>query len=129
MALAILWAAAALWIDGPGSGALAGTLAGGLILFAVTAADWSVPGSGSRLGFSWPLPSFPADGWGCRRATTVIGKWTSPGCRRRPWRDPCSPCGTLCNFAYDSETAFTENWESRTYDLDTLVGFDLFVSF
>jgi hypothetical protein len=38
LALAILWAAAALWIDGPTSRALAGTLAGGMVLIAVTAA-------------------------------------------------------------------------------------------
>jgi hypothetical protein len=31
LALAILWAAAALWIDGPTSRALAGTLAGGMV--------------------------------------------------------------------------------------------------
>ncbi|MFY9941047.1 MAG: DUF4105 domain-containing protein [Desulfobacterales bacterium] len=35
----------------------------------------------------------------------------------------------LRNFDYDSETDFTERWETRTYDLDTLVGFDMFVSF
>ena len=38
LALAILWAAAALWIDGPASRLLAGALAGGLVLIAVTAA-------------------------------------------------------------------------------------------
>jgi hypothetical protein len=38
LTLAILRAAAALWIDGPESRALAGTLAGGLVLIALTAA-------------------------------------------------------------------------------------------
>ena len=36
--IAILWAAAALWIDGPESRALAGALAGGVLLVAVLAA-------------------------------------------------------------------------------------------
>ena len=36
--IAILWAAAALWIDGPDSGALAGALAGGVLLVAALAA-------------------------------------------------------------------------------------------
>ena len=36
--LAILWSATALWIDGPTSSALAGTLAGGVVLTAGLAA-------------------------------------------------------------------------------------------
>jgi hypothetical protein len=31
------------------------------------------------------------------------------------------------NFRYQSENSFTENWETREYDLDKLVGFDLFM--
>jgi hypothetical protein len=38
LAIASLWAAAALWIDGPESRALAGTLAGGLVVIAGLAA-------------------------------------------------------------------------------------------
>jgi hypothetical protein len=32
------------------------------------------------------------------------------------------------NFAYPSPTAMVERWETRTYDLDTIVGFDMFLS-
>jgi len=35
----------------------------------------------------------------------------------------------LRKFEYRSETDFTERWGTRTYDLDTLVGFDMFASF
>jgi hypothetical protein len=33
------------------------------------------------------------------------------------------------NFSYRGEQDFTERWETRTYDLDTLVGSDVFISF
>ena len=35
----------------------------------------------------------------------------------------------LRNFEYRSETDFTPRWETRTYDLDRLSGFDLFFSY
>jgi hypothetical protein len=35
----------------------------------------------------------------------------------------------LRNFAYRSEADFTERWESRSYNLDRLRGFDLFICF
>jgi hypothetical protein len=35
----------------------------------------------------------------------------------------------LRNFDYRSETDFTENWETRTYDLSALEGIDIFFSF
>lgn len=35
----------------------------------------------------------------------------------------------LRNFDYRSETDFTENWETRTYDLSALDGIDVFFSF
>lgn len=41
--IAILWAATALWIDGPESPVLAGTLAGGLVLIAGVAAGAGPP--------------------------------------------------------------------------------------
>ena len=33
------------------------------------------------------------------------------------------------NFEYRSDTDYTERWETRTYDLDRLRGFDMFLSF
>ena len=129
LALAILWAAAALWIDGPGSRALAGTLAGGLILVAVTAAVLVRPWGRAVLGVFLAF-------------AVVLGWWlVLPPSNDREWQVDVArlPTATLegsllrvrnlRNFDYDSETDFTERWETRTYDLDTLVGFDMFVSF
>ena len=129
LALAVLWAAAALWIDGPGSRALAGALAGGLILAAVAAAVLVRPWRRTVLAVSVLF-------------VAVLGWWlTLAPSNDRDWQPDVArvPTATLDgshltvrnvrNFAYRSEQDFTERWETRTYDLDTLVGIDLFVSF
>jgi hypothetical protein len=129
LALAVLWAAAALWIDGPESRALAGALAGGLLLVALTAAvlvrPWRRAASAVSLVFA-----------------IVLGWWVTlaPGNDRDWQRDVARlPTATLDgslltvrnvrNFEYRGEKDFTERWETRTYDLDTLAGFDMLVSF
>lgn len=129
LALAVLWAAAALWIDGPGSRALSGALAGGLILAAVAAAMLVRPWRRAVLAVSVLF-------------VAVLGWWlTLAPSNDRDWQPDVArvPTATLDgslltvrnvrNFAYRSEQDFTERWETRTYDLDTLVGVDLFVSF
>jgi hypothetical protein len=129
LALAILWAAAALWIDGPESRALAGTLAGGLVLIALTAAVLVRPWRRAAVAVFVPF-------------AVVLAWWlTIPPSNDRDWQPDVArlPTATLDgslltvrnlrNFEYRSETDFTERWETRTYDLDTLVGFDMFVSF
>jgi hypothetical protein len=129
LALAILWAAAALWIDGPESRALAGTLAGGLVLIAVTAAALVRPWRRAVVAVFVPLVIVLA--WWLTLAPSNDRDW-QPDVARLP---TATLDGSLLsvrnvrNFAYRSETDFTERWETRTYDLDTLVGFDMFVSF
>ncbi len=129
LALAVLWAAAALWIDGPESRALAGALALGLVLIAGFAAVLVRPWGRAALGVALAF-------------AVVLGWWLAlPPSNDRDWQPDVArlPTATLDgsqltirnvrDFAYDSETAFTERWETRTYDLDTLVGFDMFISF
>jgi hypothetical protein len=128
LALAVLWAAA-LWIDGPESRALAGALALGLVLIAGLAAVLVRPWRRAALGVALAF-------------AVVLAWWlTLPPSNDRDWQPDVArlPTATLDgsqltfrnvrDFAYDSETAFTERWETRTYDLDTLVGFDMFISF
>jgi len=129
LALAILWAAAALWIDGPESRPLAGALALGLVLVALTAAVLVRPWRRAALAVFVPFAA-------------VLAWWlTLPPSQSRDWQPDVArlPAATLDgslltvrnvrNFAYRGETDFTERWETRTYDLDTLVGVDLFISF
>jgi hypothetical protein len=129
LALAILWAAAALWIDGPESRPLAGALAGGLILIAVLAALLIRPWRRSALAVTLAF-------------AVVLGYWLLlPPSNDRDWQPDVARLPTASidgsvlsihnvrNFAYRSESDFTERWETRTYDLDSLLGFDMFISF
>jgi hypothetical protein len=129
LALAILWAGAALWIDGPASRALAGTLAGGLLVIAVTAAVLVRPWRRAAGAIFVPF-------------AVVLAWWlTIPPSNDRDWQPDVARLPTATfdgslltvrnvrNFAYRSEKDFTERWETRSYDLDTLVGLDMFVSF
>jgi hypothetical protein len=129
LALAILWAAAALWIDGPEFRVLAGMLAVGLVLIAVTAAvlvrPWRRAALASFLAFAVVL------GWWLTLTPSNDRDW-QPDVARLPTATLDGSLLTLSNvrnFAYRGEQDFTERWETRTYDLDTLVGFDMFVSF
>ena len=125
----ILWGASALWFDGPAERWLAGLLAGGLavgcmalltivrpfgrgavlvlLVLAGVIAWWlHIPASNDR-DWSTDVARLP-------RATIVGNRVTIENVR---------------NFDYRSETDFTERWETRTYDLDHLLGVDMFLSF
>jgi hypothetical protein len=129
LALAVLWAAAALWIDGPESRALAGALAGGLLLVALTASVLVRPWR--RAAFAVSLVFAIVLGWWVTLAPSNDRDW-QPDVARLPTATLDGSLLTIRNvrnFEYRSETDFTERWETRTYDLDTLAGFDMFVSF
>jgi hypothetical protein len=129
LAIATLWAGAALWIDGPESPVLAGTLAGGLVLIAGMTAVLVRPWWRAVAAVFAPF-------------AIVLAWWlTLAPSNERDWREDVArvPTATIDgsmltvrnvrNFTYRSDQDFTERWETRTYDLDTLVGVDLFISF
>ncbi|MGI9331498.1 MAG: Lnb N-terminal periplasmic domain-containing protein [Gammaproteobacteria bacterium] len=127
--LVTLWAGAALWIDGPASRGVAGSLVGGLflaaLLVAVLVRPWWRAVGGISLLF-----------------VVVLGWWLniSPS-NDRDWESQVArlPSATLDgsrltvrnvrSFRYRGVDDFTEQWVTRTYDLDTLVGFDMFISY
>jgi hypothetical protein len=127
--LAILWAAAALWIDGPESRLAAGALAGSVAL--------------AGLGLAWlPRPAWRAALAAAVPFLLVLGWWFAiPPRQDRAWQaDVARPAWaefdgsrvTIHNvrdFAYAGADRFTERWETRTYDLDDVRGFDLFLDF
>jgi hypothetical protein len=126
LVLAMAWAGAALWFDGPASRALAGALAlaiglGGAlcalalpfgrslaacaVLFGAVCAWWlSIPPRSDR---DW-LPDVARTAHTERRGNLVTIE-------------------NVRNFRYRSETDYDERWETRTYDLSKLVGVDLFL--
>lgn len=127
--IAILWAGAALWIDGPESRVLAGTLAGVVLLTASFAAALVRPRGRAAVAAFVPF-------------AVVLTWWlTLAPSNDRDWQADVArlPTATidgslltvrnLRNFEYRSDNDFTERWETRTYDLDTLVGVDVFISF
>lgn len=129
LAIAILWAGAALWIDGPESRVLAGALVGAIVLIAGLAAVLLPPWSKAVLAI-----------FAC--FAIVLGWWLSIApSNTRDWRPDvarlptASVDGSLLtirnvrNFTYRSDQDFSERWETRSYDLDTLVGVDLLISF
>lgn len=127
--LLILWAAVALWIDGPASPAIAAVLAGGILLVALVIA--------ARVRPFWRACA------GIFGLFAVVLAWwlTLTPSNERDWQAPVArlPTATLDgsqltvrnvrSFSYTGRDEFTEQWVTRTYDLDELVGFDVFISF
>lgn len=127
--LAVGWAAAALWIDGPASPVLAGTLAVGIIALAGLAAALIRPlwRAGAAvfatvaLVLAWWLMLVPSNERDWQPDVARLPTATVEGSRLT--------VRNVRNFAYRAEQDFAERWETRTYDLDTLVGVDMFLSF
>jgi hypothetical protein len=126
--LAILWAAAAIAIDGPASAWLARSLAG---LFAVAAIGCLVGLRRRGRGVAGFAVLFLG----------VVGWWLSlePSQDRAWLADVARPASAVFdgdrvtvrnvrNFHYRSETDFDERWEERSYDLSKLRGLDMFFS-
>lgn len=127
--IGVAWGAAALWIDGPASRVVAGLLAGGFAIASILALALLRP---RRRGLLVAIALFAA----------VVGWWLAiPASNDRAWiADVARPARATIdgsqvtienvrNFEYRSDTDFTEHWETRHYDLDDLVGVDLFLSF
>jgi hypothetical protein len=129
LVLAIAWGSAALWIDGPASGAVAGVLAGGFALGALGALLWLRP---RRRG---ALVAFAG-------VAAVAIWWSSiPADNDRDWMaDVARPARAridgsrvtienVRDFQWRSDDDFTEHWETRSYDLDQITGLNLFLSY
>jgi hypothetical protein len=127
--IAVLWSVAALWIDGPANRVLAGLLAA---ITAVVAIGLLV------LVRPWPRGVAAA----LLPVAAVLAWWLSLApSNERDWLPEVARLATaevqgdrltihnLRNFAYPSATSTIERWETRTYDLSRLEGFDLFLSY
>jgi hypothetical protein len=119
------WCAAALWFDGPAARPLAGALAAAV------------------LGASLWLPQRSLRGIvGAAMLWAAVVMWWSslaPSNTRDWLPDVANPptatfdghfvtIHNVRNFTYRTETDYTPHWETRTYDLDQIVGLDIFLS-
>ena len=127
--LTILWAGAALWIDGPASRGLAGSLVGGLFLIAGLIAAlvrpwWQAAGAMALLFvavLTWWLNISPSNDRDWEPQVARLPSATLDGSQLT--------VRNVRSFRYRDLEDFTEEWVTRTYDLDTLVGFDMFISY
>jgi hypothetical protein len=128
-ALVALWAATAIWIDGPTSRPLAGLL---VVAFLAAIA----------LPFVEVRPLLRACPWALVPCAAVLCWWLSirpsnerdwqPDVARTPTAERLGNVVTVRDvrdFTYRTEADFTERWEERRYDLDRVVSLDLFVCY
>jgi hypothetical protein len=124
-----LWAAAALWIDGPASRPAAAALAAGLLAGVVGLLARERPFE--RACLLALAPCVVAAGW-----------WLSiPPRNDRDWLPDVARTATaerqgsvvtvrdVRDFDYRTETDYVERWDARRYDLDRVAGLDVFVSY
>jgi len=126
--LVTAWSVAAVWIDGPHSRILAAALgvvvAGAALLLLLLVRPWWWGGAAAVVPFAIVL------GWWLSLAPSNTRNW-QPDVARLP---SAAIDGNrvvihnLRNFSYPSPTTVVERWEKRTFDLDQIVGFDMFLS-
>jgi len=129
VAIGVAWATLALWLDGPQSAPLAGTLALGLVIVIVLSLALIRPLLGGLAVAIFPI-------------VIVALWWTSiPPSNSRDWTPDVARTAratfdgshvtiqNVRNFNYRSENDYDQRWETRTYDLDRIQGVDLFISF
>jgi hypothetical protein len=122
----IAWSSAALWLDGPSSRRVAGLLAAGFVLSAITLLGVLRPWWRGLVAYSVLF-------------ALVLGWWSSlTPSNDRYWQPDVAKLPTaaidgdrltihnLRNFDYRSVDDYTPSWETRTYDLSRLVGMDIY---
>jgi len=129
VAIGVAWATLALWLDGPQSAPLAGTLALGLILAIVLSLALIRPLL-RGLAIS-VLPIVIVALWWSSIPPSNTRDWTPDVARtaRATFDGSHVTIQNVRNFNYRSENDYDQRWETRTYDLDRIQGVDLFISF
>jgi hypothetical protein len=123
------WSVAAIWIDGPKNRELAGMLcvvvaAGSLLMLLVVQSWW-------RSLATAVVPFVIVLAWWLSLAPSNERDWQSD-VARLPSATITGDRATIRNvrnFAYPSATTVVERWETRSYDLSHIEGFDLFLSY
>jgi hypothetical protein len=129
IAVVIAWSVAAVWIDGPTDRVLAAALclliAAGSLTVLILVRPWWCAAAAAVVPFAIVLA------WWLSIAPSNARDW-QPDVANLPSAQIHGNLVTIQNvrnFAYPSPTAVVERWEKRTYNLDDVVGFDLFLSY
>jgi hypothetical protein len=126
---AVAWAAMAIWIDGPHSRVIAAPMAAGLIIICIILAAIVRP---LLRGLAVALfPVIVVALWWTAIPPSNTRDWTPDVARtaRAKFDGSRVTIENVRNFKYRSETNYDQRWETRTYDLDRIIGVDLFLSF
>ena len=123
-----LWAALAIWLDGPGRRPVAAVLAAAIVGLTVAALSRSRP-FGRALALALVAPLAVLAWWLALRPRNDRD-WQADVARTptAEVRGDAAVVRDVRNFDYRSETDWAERWETRPYDLSKLQGVDLFVS-
>ena len=126
--LAMLWACAALWIDGPASRLFAGLLAAGYAILTAILLVRVRPVVRSVMLCA--VPFAVVLGWWLSIAPSNDRDWQAEVARLplARFEGDIVTIENVRDFDYRSETEFTERWETRSYDLSRIRGVDLFIS-
>ncbi len=128
--LVIAWGAAAIWIDGPAARWLAGLLAVGYVLLSLALVIRIRVFRGGVLAALVPFAAVLA--WWLSIPPSNDRNWL-PDVARPPvaeFRGNMVTVRNIRNFEYrTSDADFAESWDTRSHDLDQLVGVDLFLSY
>jgi hypothetical protein len=122
-----LWAAAALWIDGPAPPAVAGGLAAAFL--AASLASLWIPASRPRGAATCTALLAVVVIWWLRIEPSNDRDW-QPDVARLPRATVEGDHVTIRNvrnFRYRSASDYDERWEERRYDLSKLLGADLYL--
>jgi hypothetical protein len=127
--LMVVWGAAALWFDGPSSRLAAGLLSATFALCQALLLLWIRPFRRGLVAFALLF-------------LVVLLWWLSiDASNDRDWQADVArlpsaviegdrvTISNLRNFDYRTEHDYTERWEQRSYDLTTLLGADIFLSY
>jgi hypothetical protein len=127
--LGLLWSGAALWIDGPPSRFSAGALVAGMLITSCSAVLLLRTFRRRLAGAA--LPIFIVALWWLNLTPLNDRNW-QPDVARLPTATLEGSLLTINNvrsFRYNSIDDAEERWITATYDLDELIGFDIFFSF
>ncbi len=124
-----LWAAAALWIDGPESRALAGMLVAAFALGCFLVLVYVRSFARSLVALA--LLALAVTAWWLRIPPSNDRGWQPDVARLARAQIDANrvTIENVRNFAWRTETDYDPSWETRTYDLQKLRGVDLFISF
>jgi hypothetical protein len=129
VAIGVAWATLALWLDGPQSRTLAGTLAVGLVLVIVLSLALIRPLLRGLAVAAVPIVAVAL--WWSTIPPSNTRDWTPDVARtaRATFDGSRVTIQNVRNFNYRSENEYDQRWETRTYDLDRIQSVDLFLSF